>query len=155
AAALECENCWFGMIVDGVHADAAMLRLALRGLARAMLVTDAMPPVGGRRETFMLGGHAVTARRAFCTRAGRKLAGTALDMATAVRNAVWLLEMPLTHALRAASAEPARFLGLAHRLGHLAPGCRADMVALDPTDVRVLESWVAGRLNLFASGSLL
>jgi N-acetylglucosamine-6-phosphate deacetylase len=145
AAALECENCWFGMIVDGVHVDPAMLRLALRGRALPMLVTDAMPPVGGRRDTFVLGGHAIKAGPACCTRADGTLAGTALDMATAVRNAVNLLHMPLTDALRAASAEPARFLRVAHRLGHLAPGCRADMVALDATEVRVLETWVAGK----------
>lgn len=147
AAALECEACWFGMIVDGVHVDPAMLRLALRGKARPTLVTDAMPPVGGRRDTFMLGGRLVTAGPTGCTRADGTLAGTALDMASAVRNSVRLLHMPLTDALRAAAAEPAAFLGLAHRLGHLAPGCRADMVALDPSDIRVLEAWVAGQTS--------
>jgi N-acetylglucosamine-6-phosphate deacetylase len=147
AAALECENGWLGMIVDGVHVDPAMLRLALRGRARPMLVTDAMPPVGGRRDTFMLGGRAIKAGPACCTGEDGTLAGTALDMATAVRNSVNLLQMPLTDALRAASAEPAGFLGLAHRLGHLAPGSRADMVALDPINIRVLETWVAGRAD--------
>jgi N-acetylglucosamine-6-phosphate deacetylase len=146
AAALEWENCWFGMIVDGVHVDAAMLRLALRGRAHPMLVTDAMPPVGGRRATFVLCGCTITAGSS-CTREDGTLAGTALDMATAVRNSVRLLGMPLTEALRAATAEPARFLGLAHRLGHLAPGCRADIVALDAKDIAVLETWVAGRAS--------
>ncbi len=47
AAALESPQAWFGMIVDGMHVDPAMLRLALRGDARPILVTDAMPPVGG------------------------------------------------------------------------------------------------------------
>jgi N-acetylglucosamine-6-phosphate deacetylase len=145
AAALEGENCWFGMIVDGVHVDPAMLRLALRGRARPILVTDGMPPVGGRRDTFMLGGRTITSGPAGCIRDDGTLAGAALDMATAVRNAVRLLQMPLTDALRAAAAEPARFLGLAHRLGHLAPGCRADMVALDAENIVVLETWVAGR----------
>jgi hypothetical protein len=42
-------------------------------------------------------------------------------MASAVRNSVELLDMPLTAALRAASAEPARFLGITDRLGRLAP----------------------------------
>ena len=144
AAALESENCWFGMIVDGVHVDPAMLRLALRGRAHPMLVTDAMPPVGGRRDSFMLGGRAITAAPTGCTRDDGTLAGTTLDMATAVRNTVQLLQVPLTDALRAAAAEPARFLGLAHRLGHLAPGCRADMVALDAKNIRVLATWVAG-----------
>jgi len=150
AAALECENCWFGMIVDGAHVDPAMLRLALRGRARPMLVTDAMPPVGGRRDGFMLGGRAVKACAGCCRREDGTLAGSALDMATAVRNSVNLLHMPLTEALRAAAAEPARFLGLSHRRGRLAPGCRADMVALDPHDIRVLETWVAGRAGTAA-----
>jgi N-acetylglucosamine-6-phosphate deacetylase len=147
AAALESENCWFGMIVDGVHVDPSMLRLALRGRARPMLVTDAMPPVGGGRHSFMLGGRTITLGPNACTRDDGTLAGTALDMATAVRNAVKLLQMPLTDALRAAGAEPARFLGLAHRLGHLAPGSRADMVALDAQDIVVLETWVAGHAS--------
>jgi N-acetylglucosamine-6-phosphate deacetylase len=151
AAALECEQCWFGMIVDGVHVDPAMLRLALRGRARPMLVTDAMPPVGGRRDTFTLDSRVVAAGPAGCTLADGTLAGTALDMATAVRNSVNLLQMPLADALRAASAEPARFLGLAHRHGRLAPGCRADMVALHPNDVRVFETWVAGRTGSSSS----
>ena len=47
-AALEAPDAWFGMIVDGHHVDPAMLRLALRGAARPMLVTDAMPTVGGQ-----------------------------------------------------------------------------------------------------------
>jgi N-acetylglucosamine-6-phosphate deacetylase len=145
AAALEDEHCWFGMIVDGVHVDPAMLRLALRGRARPMLVTDGMPPVGGRRNTFNLGGHTITAGPAGCTRDDGTLAGTTLDMTAAVRNGVKLLQMPLTDVLRAAAAEPARFLGVAHRLGHLAPGCRADMVALDANEILVLETWVAGR----------
>ncbi len=60
AAALESESTWFGMIVDGVHVHPATLRLALRGLARPILVTDAMPPVGGRRKGFTLYGEDIT-----------------------------------------------------------------------------------------------
>src|SRR5260370_35412690 len=39
AQALESPNAWYGLIVGGVHVDPAMLRLALRGLGHAMLVT--------------------------------------------------------------------------------------------------------------------
>src|SRR5205807_71927 len=60
AAALESGDVAFGMIVDGAHVDPAMLRLALRGRAQPMLVTDAMPPAGGRRTDFLLAGHRVT-----------------------------------------------------------------------------------------------
>ena len=101
-----------GMIVDGEHVSPAMLRLALRGAARPMLVTDAMPPVGGRRPSFTLYGEEMTVRDGRCTRADGTLAGAALDMATAVRNTVRDLGVPLTSALRYASTEPAEFLGL-------------------------------------------
>src|SRR5215472_7604779 len=144
AAALESDGAWFVMIVDGVHVDPAMLRLALRGRAHPLLVSDAMPPVGGSRSTFSLFGRPIIARGQTCVREDGTLAGSALGMAAAVDNCVRLLEVPLPFALSYASLEPAAFLGLAHRLGRLAPGYQADMVALAPDAMRVLETWVAG-----------
>jgi len=144
AAALESETAWFGMIVDGVHVHPATLRLALRGLARPLLVTDAMPPVGGKHMGFTLYGEEITVQDGRCTRQDGTLAGSVLDMASALRNCVRLLGVPFETALRFASTNPAEFLGLGHRIGRLAPGYRADMVALDPIDVEVLDTWVAG-----------
>jgi N-acetylglucosamine-6-phosphate deacetylase len=144
AAALESPAAWYGLIVDSIHVAPAMLQLALRGAGRPILVTDAMPPVGGTRSSFALNGETVTVRDSRCTRADGRLAGACLDMASAVRNCVNLLGVPLTTALRFASAHPAEFLGLGHRLGKLAPGYRADMVALDGAAIEVLDTWVAG-----------
>jgi N-acetylglucosamine-6-phosphate deacetylase len=144
AQALESSDAWYGLIVDGVHVDPAMLRLALRGLGRPVLVTDAMPPVGGRRSSFDLVGKNVSIRDGRCLTDEGTLAGTALDMATAVRNCVRLLGVPLPDALRFASVHPAMFLGLDRMLGKLAPGYRADLVAFDPSDITVLATWVAG-----------
>ena len=144
AAALEEPGVWFGMIVDGEHVAPAMLRLALRGAGKAMLVTDAMPPVGGSRPSFALYGQPVALRDGRCTTAQGTLAGSVLDMASAVRNCVRLLDLPLTQALSLATASPAAFLGIDDRLGHLAPGYRADIVALDPETIRVFATWVAG-----------
>jgi N-acetylglucosamine-6-phosphate deacetylase len=144
AAALESPATWFGMIVDGVHVDPAMLRLALRGAARPMLVTDAMPPVGGSRVRFTLHGEEITVADGRCLRSDGTLAGAALDMATAVRNCVRLLGVPLEVALGFASINPARFLGVDHWLGRLAPGYRADIVAIDGESMEAVESWVAG-----------
>jgi len=144
AAALESAELWYGLIVDGVHVDPAVLRLALRGAGRSILVTDAMPPVGGQRGSFTLYGRKITVGDRRCTGADGTLAGAVLDMASAVRNSVELLGVPLTDALRFASAHPASFLGLDHVLGRLAPGCRADIVAFEPKRVDVLATWVAG-----------
>ena len=143
-AALEAPGAWFGMIVDGYHVDPAMLRLALRGAARPMLVTDAMPSVGGSRSTFTLYGQEIVVADGRCTRVDGTLAGAHLDMASAVRNCVALLGVPLTQALRFASAEPASFLGLGGVLGRIAPGYRADLVAFDPDDIAIHATWVAG-----------
>jgi N-acetylglucosamine-6-phosphate deacetylase len=151
AAALECSRAFFGMIADGVHVSPATLRLALRGPARPMLVTDAMPPVGGSRHTFLLYGDEISVRDGRCTRADGTLAGAAIDMAASVRNAVRELGVPLSTALQYASTEPAEFLGLGTVLGRFAPAFRADMVAFEPSSMDVLETWVAGEA---ASGKL-
>jgi len=144
AAALESAGAFYGLIADGEHVAAPMLRLALRGLGQPMLVTDAMPPVGGAGTDFMLGGKRITLRDRRITTEDGTLAGAALDMASAVRNCVRLVDLSLPDALRLASAAPAAFLGLGDRLGHLRPGYRADIVALDPAEIGVLASWVAG-----------
>ena len=145
AAALESPETWFGMIVDGVHVDPAMLRLALRGTSRPMLVTDAMPPVGGSRSSFTLYGEEIIVRDGRCLRKDGTLAGAVLDMATAVRNCVRLLGVSLEDALRFASTNPASFLGIDHWLGRLAPGYRADIVAFHRDSVEVVETWMAGK----------
>jgi N-acetylglucosamine-6-phosphate deacetylase len=144
AAALESADAWYGLIVDGIHVAPAMLRLALRGAGHPILVTDAMPPVGGTRQSFMLNGEDIFVCEGRCAARHGTLAGAYLDMATAVRNCVQLLDVPLTNALRFASIHPAQFLGLGHVLGRLLPGYRADMVALDPDGIKVVRTWVAG-----------
>jgi N-acetylglucosamine-6-phosphate deacetylase len=145
AAALDCADVWYGLIVDGVHVAPAMLRLALRGRSRPILVTDAMPPVGGSRATFTLNGDQVSVRDGRCTRRDGRLAGSCLDMASAVRNCVQLVGVALTDALRFASLHPAEFLGLEAELGRIAPGLRADMVAIDCETIEVHHTWVAGK----------
>ena len=150
AAALECPGAWFGIIVDGAHVDPAILRLALRGSAHPMLVTDAMPPVGGHCSTFSLFGREVLARGQTCMREDGALAGSALGMIGAVDNCVRLLEVPLSTALSYASYEPANFLGLGHRLGRLAAGYQADMIALAPDTMQVGATWVAGHRHEIA-----
>ncbi len=144
AAALESPDAWYGLIADGIHVAPAMLRLAFRGMGRPILVSDAMPPVGGARHSFTLYGETISVQSGRCARADGTLAGACLDMASAVRNCVQLCDVPLPDALRFASTHPAHALGLGGTLGRLAPGMRADMVALDPTRIEVLDCWVAG-----------
>lgn len=144
AAALESADVWYGLIVDGAHVAPAMLRLALRGRGRPILVTDGMPPVGGTRAAFTLNGDKISVRDGRCTRQDGRLAGSCLDMASAVRNCMRLLGVSVTDALRFASTHPAEFLGLDSKLGRIAPGLRADLVAIDCKTIKVHHTWVAG-----------
>ncbi len=144
-AALEDDGSWCSIIVDGHHVDPVVLRLALRAKRtdRFVLVTDAMPTVGAENDTFNLLGKTIVVRDGVCLDEHGTLAGSNMDMATAVRNAVRLLEVDLATAVRMASAYPAAFLGLADELGRIAPGYRANLVIADEA-VNVVETWVNG-----------
>ena len=144
-AALEDDECWCGVIVDGVHVHPASLRVALAAKPRGkvFLVTDAMPMVGADDPSFDLYGETITAVDGVVRNAAGALAGSALDMASAVRNSVHLLGLPLDEACRMAAQYPAEFLGIGGERGRIAAGYRADLVLLDG-EVRVQRSWIGG-----------
>lgn len=144
-AALEDPNSWCGLIVDGHHVHPASLRVAIAAKPRGkmLLVTDAMPPVGSDFPDFVLNGETITIRDGICQTGQGVLAGSALNMAGAVRNCVQLLGLPLDEAVRMASTYPADFLGLGTSHGRIAAGYRADLVLLDD-DYRVRQSWIGG-----------
>jgi N-acetylglucosamine-6-phosphate deacetylase len=135
-----------GIICDGIHVDAACLRIAFRckGRDRLMLVTDAMPLVGTNGKQFTLHGRSITLHENRLTGPDGTLAGAHLSMIEAVRNAVTLLEISLVDALVMASRTPAAFLGLQSELGLIAPGYRADLVAFTE-NFEVAGTWVAGQ----------
>ncbi len=143
-AALEDQDAWCSVIVDNYHVHPATLKIAIAAKPKGsiILVTDAMPPVGGVLDSFVYGGERITCRDGRCA-TDQTLAGSCLDMATAVRNSVRHLGVDLAEACRMASLYPARALGLDHQLGQIAPGCRADLVALDD-GLEVERVWRGG-----------
>jgi len=145
-AALDDAGSWCGVIVDGVHVHPASLRVALAAKPRGkvLLVTDAMPMVGSDSPAFELYGEVITAVDGVVRNAAGSLAGSALDMATAVRNTVSLLGLSLAEASRMASTYPAQFLGLGARYGRIAAGYAADFVLLD-AQLQVQTTWIAGQ----------
>jgi N-acetylglucosamine-6-phosphate deacetylase len=122
-----------------------VLKLALRCKRhdRFMLVTDGMPAVGSSAPTFVLQGRTIRVIDGICRDENGILAGTALDMAAAVRNAVSLLGLDVAEAVRMASEYPAEFLGLGHELGRIAPGYRANLVLMDD-ELKVQRTWIEG-----------
>ncbi len=144
-AALENDTSWCGIILDGVHVHPAALRVALRCRPRDrfMLVTDAMPGVGWDQKHFTLQGRTITVEGSACFDQDGRLAGSNLNMAVAVRNAVSILDIDVADAARMASTYPAAFLRLDHELGRIAPGYRANLVSADD-QMNVMATWVDG-----------
>jgi N-acetylglucosamine-6-phosphate deacetylase len=146
-AALNDADSYCGIIVDGHHVDPVVLDIALRAKRhdRFMLVTDAMPCAGTNLTSFMLQGRRIQVQDDYCVDDAGTLAGTALTMDRAVRNAIALLNLPQATAVRMASEYPAAFLGRSAELGRIAPGCRANFVAVDAA-LTVQHTWIDGQL---------
>lgn len=144
-AALDDADSWCSIIVDGYHVDPVVLRLALRlkRRDRFLLVTDAMPSVGSEAKSFSLLGRQITVRDGRCVDEDGTLAGSHMDMATAVRNSMTLLGLDLTQSVCMASLNPAQFLGVHAEYGRIAPGCRVNLVIADE-ELKVLQTWIDG-----------
>jgi N-acetylglucosamine-6-phosphate deacetylase len=145
-AALEDETSWCGLIVDGRHVHPAVLRVALRARRRDryMLVTDALSGVGMAEKAFTMQGRAIRVVDGVCVDENGTIAGSNLDMASAVRNIMAIAGLTIAEAAEMASTSPAAFLGISDDFGAIAPGRRADLVRAD-ADLVVRQTWIAGR----------
>jgi N-acetylglucosamine-6-phosphate deacetylase len=134
-----------GIIVDGHHVHAASLRAAYaaKGKDRLMLVTDAMSTVGGTKDHFTLGGVRIEAKDGALRGPDGTLAGSAISMIDAVRNAVAMMGVDFAAAISMASTTPAAFLGLSHSHGALSAGMRADIAHLSD-DLQIRRTWIGG-----------
>jgi N-acetylglucosamine-6-phosphate deacetylase len=129
-AALARSDVVVQLIVDGVHLAAETTLLVWRAAAgRVALVTDAIAAAGKSDGAYSLGDVAVDVRDGVARREDGVLAGSVLTMIDAVRN-LHLLGVPLEDAVAAATAVPARVLGL-DTVGHIELGAPADLVVLD------------------------
>ena len=139
-AALTDDRIVAGLIADLVHVHPTAIAVAFRSKpGRIALVTDAVAWRGARIGRIEIVHDGAAPRLPDGT-----LAGSSLTMDAAVRNVVREAGVSLEDALRAATSTPAALLGLADR-GRIAIGARADLVALDPTELTVRSVWSGGR----------
>jgi N-acetylglucosamine-6-phosphate deacetylase len=148
-ALMENDDVWVSVIPDGHHVHFGTVGVVVRTKRRGkcFFVTDAMPPVGGSQAVYQLGNLQVKVEHGRCEAEGGVLAGSALDMATAVRNAVQYVGIPKDEALRMASTYPAQFLGMDGRLGFVEEGYEASLAIFD-TELNMHGIVLAGELHL-------
>jgi N-acetylglucosamine-6-phosphate deacetylase len=142
-----------GIIADGVHVHEGALRLAYqqKGPGGLALVTDAMEASGMAEGTYELSGRRVRLEQGSVRLPDGTLAGSALTMDRAVRNAVEFMGAPLHEAVRMASKTPAEILRVSGK-GRVRPGADADLVVLG-TEHTVEETMVAGEIVYQKGGS--
>jgi N-acetylglucosamine-6-phosphate deacetylase len=145
-AVLENDGICADIIADGIHVDPCVLRLFLRakGASKAVLITDAISATGMPDGAYKLGDLDVNVSGGRCEFGGR-LAGSVLTLDRAVRNVMSFADWRLEHAVTLATLNPARLLGLTHERGMIAPGRRADLVALT-AEGKVAHTIIAGEL---------
>ena len=143
-AALMDKRLTAGLIVDLHHVHAANCKLAFSAMGdkRLMLVSDSMAHVGAELDSLPWQDSVITKRNGKLTLPDGTIAGSCLDMVTAVQNCVHKLGVPAEMALRAASTIPAQFLGHS-LLGTLATHKQADFNVLDET-LSIKSVWRKG-----------
>ncbi|MBU3004944.1 N-acetylglucosamine-6-phosphate deacetylase [Paraglaciecola arctica] len=144
-AALLDQSSYCGLIVDLEHVDTTSCQLAIKCKTpqHIMLVTDAMSHVGSDQTELQFAGMQINRQGNKLTIKGGRLAGSALDMASAVRNCVENLHCTMQQAITMASSTPATFLGLQHQKGYLGAGFAADWTVLN-SQYHVVATYIAG-----------
>jgi N-acetylglucosamine-6-phosphate deacetylase len=135
------------IIADGIHVAPEVVQLFLqaKGRERAVLITDATAAAGMPDGIYQLGPMQVEVKDGKCTMDG-KLAGSVLTMDRAVRNVTQFADWSLQDAVRAATLNAARAVGLAQRCGVLAPGAEANLVVLRSSG-KLCQTFVRGRAS--------
>jgi N-acetylglucosamine-6-phosphate deacetylase len=142
-----------GLIVDlhHVHPQNCALAYQCIGADRLMLVTDAMAHVGSDLQSLAWLDSTITRMEGKLTLEDGSLAGSCLDMNSAVKNMYDLLKRQpkwnkaddlLANVLNMASQVPARLLGI-EDIGILKSGNRADFILLDD-NMLIKGCWING-----------
>jgi len=146
-AALLLDDLYAQFIADGVHLHPAVVDMIVRlkGVEKAVAITDAIRGAGMPDGEYDLGGQTIVVKEGAVRLADGTLAGSCLTLDAAVRNITAFADVCLCDAVRMATLTPARSIGMAHRKGSLEPGKDADIVLLTQ-DLHVAATIVMGKV---------
>jgi N-acetylglucosamine-6-phosphate deacetylase len=146
-AVLSDERIYAQVIVDGIHVHPAVVKLLVRakGIARTILITDAMRASGLPDGEYDLLGQVVTVKSGMAQVAGGSLAGSTLTLDAAVRNVMDFTGCSLPDAISMATITPAQAMGLQAKKGKLSVGADADITLFD-SKLEVILTLVGGRV---------
>ncbi|MCR5142896.1 MAG: N-acetylglucosamine-6-phosphate deacetylase [Ruminococcus sp.] len=137
-AAFDDGRCYVELICDGVHISPTAVRAAFRlfGDERIVLISDSMEAAGMPDGEYSLGGQRVIKKAARATLSDGTLAGSVSDLYDCLVTAVEM-GIPLESAVRAATLNPCRSVGIDDRYGSIAVGNSAHFLLLDRKDLSI------------------
>lgn len=128
-AAMDDPECMVELICDGYHIHPSAIRAAFRmfGPERVILISDSMRATGMENGTYELGGQEVTVKDRKAVLKDGTLAGSATNLYGCMCKAVEF-GIPLEQAIMAATANPARSIGIFDHVGSIRIGKQADLL---------------------------
>ena len=128
-AAMDDPECMVELICDGYHIHPSAIRAAFRmfGPERVILISDSMRATGMENGTYELGGQEVTVKDRKAVLKDGTLAGSATNLYGCMCKAVEF-GIPLEQAIMAATANPARSIGIFDCVGSIRIGKQADLL---------------------------
>ena len=146
-AAFDDDRVHVELISDGIHVSDPMIRAAFRLYTddRIILISDSMRAAGMPDGSYTLGGQAVTVNGKLATLADGTIAGSVTNLMNCMRYAVREAGIPLESAVKAATINPARELGIEQNYGQIAEGTMADLVILTP-DLEIKDIIFKGKV---------
>lgn len=144
-AAADCAHVMPELICDGIHVHPAAVRaaFALFGSARMILISDSMRAAGMADGAYTLGGLDVNVKGKLATLADGTIAGSVTNLMECMRAAV-SMGIPLETAVRCATYNPAKSIGVEALYGRIAPGAYGDCVLLSKEDLSVQKVILGG-----------
>jgi N-acetylglucosamine-6-phosphate deacetylase len=146
-AAFDDDRVHVELISDGIHVSDPMIRAAFRLYTddRIILISDSMRAAGMPDGSYTLGGQAVTVNGKLVTLADGTIAGSVTNLMNCMRYAVREAGIPLESAVKAATINPARELGIEQNYGQITEGAMADLIILTP-DLEIKDIIFKGKV---------
>lgn len=146
-AASDTKDIYVELICDGVHIHPSVVRATFNFMTdeRIVLISDSMEATGMPDGRYMLGGQEVILKGNKPTLAvDGSIAGSATNLMDCMRNLVKNMGVTIEQAVKTASVNPAKAIGVFDEYGSLEPGKIANIVLLDQ-ELNIKAVYIKGK----------
>lgn len=149
-AAFDSPDVRVEIIADGIHIAPTMVRIAFKlfGDDRVILVSDSMEATGMEDGEYALGGQKVIKKGKLATLESGTIAGSASNLYECMVNAVKNMDIGLASAVKCASVNPAKQIGIYDNYGSIDTGKYANVVILDKDTLAIKQLIFKGKALL-------